>query len=121
MNIAIACERGRSVDEKHIRNKAKDYTDNAEKYIWEIREYKIEEFKRKLKKQLPELRKKAMMKIREKEEKKAQEEAERKAEENERIRLSEEAQKLLAIKKIVINDIISIKEQRVVRIIDKKI
>lgn len=30
-------------------------------------------------------------------------------------------QKILAMKKIIINDIISIKEQRVVRIMDKKI
>ncbi len=34
---------------------------------------------------------------------------------------NEELQKLLAAKKIVINDIISIKEQRVVRIMEKKI
>lgn len=39
----------------------------------------------------------------------------------EAIQKNEEAQKILATKKIIINDIISIKEQRVVRIMEKKI
>lgn len=58
MSVAIACERGRNVEEQHIRNKAEDFIQNAEHYIWEVRGYKIDEFKRKIKKQLPELRKK---------------------------------------------------------------
>lgn len=37
------------------------------------------------------------------------------------IRKNEEAQKILATKKIIINDIITIKENRVVRIMEKKI
>lgn len=41
--------------------------------------------------------------------------------ESEALKKSEEMQKILAMKKIIINDIISIKENRVVRIMDKKI
>ena len=42
MGVAIACERGRIVEEQHIRNKAEDFIENAEKYIWEVRGYKID-------------------------------------------------------------------------------
>lgn len=68
-----------------------------------------------------ELWKKGLQKQKEEQEQREREEAERKARELELIRLNEEAQKVLATKKIIINDIISIKEQRVVRIMEKKI
>jgi len=42
MSVALACERGRTVEEQHIRKKAEDFIENAEKYIWDVRNYKIE-------------------------------------------------------------------------------
>jgi hypothetical protein len=121
MSVAMTYESGRAFDEKHIRIKAEDFVDNAEKYIWEQRVYKIEVAKRKIKEQLPEIRRRAMQKKLDDIEKKEREEAERKAKESELMRLNEEAQRLLAAKRIVLNDIISIKEQRVVRIMEKKV
>lgn len=67
------------------------------------------------------MREAGMQKEKEERELKEKEEIERKIREAEAIKKNEELQKLLAAKKIVINDIISIKEQRVVRIMDKKI
>jgi hypothetical protein len=94
---------------------------NAEHNIWSIRQFKIEEFKKKMKKPLMELRKQGMLKEKEEREQREREENERKVRESEALKRGEELQKILALKKIIIADIVHIKEQRVVRIMDKKI
>lgn len=121
MNVSLACEAGRAVDEPHIRHKASEYIKNADHDIWSIRSYKINEFKKKMKEPMMELWKKGLKKQREEQEQREQEEAERKGREMEAMRKNEEAQKVLATKKIIINDIVTVKEQRTVRIMDKKI
>jgi hypothetical protein len=55
-------EENRKLDESHIRKKAEEYIKNAEQNIWSIRQYKIDEFKKKLKKPLLELRKAGLLK-----------------------------------------------------------
>jgi hypothetical protein len=62
-----------------------------------------------------------MLKEKEEREQREHEENERRVRESEAIRRGEELQKILAMKKIIIGDIISIKENRVVRIMEKKI
>ena len=74
-----------------------------------------------MKKPLMELRKQGMQREREERELREKEEAERRVRESEALRKGEELQKLLAMKKIIVADIVTIKEQRVVRIMDKKI
>lgn len=121
MSVSLVCEEGRPVDEVHIRRKVEEYIKTADHDIWSIRMYKINEFKKKMKEPMLELWKKGLLKKKEEEDQREREEAERKAREMEAIQKNEEAQKILATKKIIINDIISIKEQRVVRIMEKKI
>lgn len=58
-------EEHRTLDETHIRKKAEDYIKNADQNIWSIRQYKIDEFKKKLKKPLLELRKAGLLKEKE--------------------------------------------------------
>lgn len=121
MQVSLLVEEQRKPDESHIRRKAEDYLANAEQNIWSIRQYKIDEFKKKLKKPLLELRKAGLQKEKEERELREKEEIERKIKESEAIKKGEELQKLLAMKRIIISDIITIKETRVVRIMDKKI
>jgi|LakMenEpi03Aug12_release.lakeMendotaPanAssembly.Ray.scaffolds.fasta_scaffold210255_3 hypothetical protein len=121
MQVSLLVEEQRKPDETHIRRKAEDYLANAEQNIWSIRQYKIDEFKKKLKKPLMELRKANLRKEKDDKERREKEEIERKIKEAEAIKKGEEMQKLLAMKRIIINDIISIKETRVIRIMDKKI
>jgi len=52
MQVSLLVEEQRRPDEGHIRRKAEDYLANAEQNIWSIRQYKIDEFKKKLKKPL---------------------------------------------------------------------
>jgi hypothetical protein len=66
------------LDETHIRKKAEEYIKNADQNIWSIRQYKIDEFKKKLKKPLMEMRKAGMLKEKEERELKEREEIERK-------------------------------------------
>ena len=65
MQVSLLVEEQRRPDEVHIRRKAEDYLANAEQNIWSIRQYKIEEFKKKLKKPLLELRKAGLQKEKE--------------------------------------------------------
>jgi hypothetical protein len=60
-------EEHRKLDEVHIRKKAEEYIKNADQNIWSIRQYKIDEFKKKMKKPMLEMRKAGQLK--EKEEK----------------------------------------------------
>ena len=65
MQVSLLVEEQLRPDEVHIRRKAEDYLANAEQNIWSIRQYKIEEFKKKLKKPLLELRKAGLQKEKE--------------------------------------------------------
>lgn len=69
------------MDEAKIYRQALDYMENAEKYIWNVRQYKIDEFKKKMKKPISELKKFGQMKEREEKDKKNQEELEKKMKE----------------------------------------
>ena len=73
LEVASAYEEQRSYDESYIRKKAQDYIDNAEKNIWSIRQFKIEQFKKKMKKPLMELRKQGMLKEKEEREQRERE------------------------------------------------
>ena len=46
MSVALNCERKRKYDEKHIMNKAQDWMENAENYIWNNRVSQIDLFKK---------------------------------------------------------------------------
>lgn len=70
ISISIVREAGRTVDDTHIRRKADEYLKNAEQDIWSIRQYKIEQFKKKMKEPMMELWKKGLQKQKEEQEQK---------------------------------------------------
>lgn len=49
VDVTMLHETYKPLDEQHIRNKVDEFLKNAEKHIWTIRQYKIDEFKKKLK------------------------------------------------------------------------
>lgn len=69
MDVAIAYELERTVDEKHIRRKVQDYIKTAENDIWSIRQYKIDQFKKKMKQPIMDLWKQNLKKQKEEQEK----------------------------------------------------
>lgn len=83
IDVSLLVEEQRKLDDTHIRRKAEEYIKNAEQNIWSIRQYKIDEFKKKLKKPLLELRKAGMQKEKEERENREKEEFERKFRESE--------------------------------------
>lgn len=50
IDLAIEKEKQREDDQKHIMKKLQDFVATSEDYYWKIRQYKIEEFRKKLKK-----------------------------------------------------------------------
>lgn len=121
MSVALACERGKVKDEKHIKEKAIDFMENAEKYIWDHRGYKINEYKKMIRTQIPELEKKYYEGIKAANAKRKADEDERKMIEFNVMKEKEDKQKLLMAKRIIIDDIKMIKENKVVRIMEKKV
>ena len=97
------------------------FVKTSEDYYWKIRKFKIDEYRKKLKKPQQELLNEAhRRKLQEKEEREKLE-AENLAKEEEAMRLAEELKKIFGTKKIIINDIKDIKQSRVVRILGKKV
>ena len=68
-DVALLNEEARQYDRPFIMKKINEFTEGADEYYWKIRQYKIDEYKKKLKKPKQEL----MLKERERE-KKAKEE-----------------------------------------------
>lgn len=62
IDVSLLLEENRKLDEAHIRRKAEDYIKNADQNIWSIRQYKIDEFKKKLKKPMMKMREAGMQK-----------------------------------------------------------
>ena len=50
IDLAIEKEKQRDDDQKHILKKLQDFVTTSEDYYWKIRQYKIEEYRKKLKK-----------------------------------------------------------------------
>lgn len=97
------------------------FVETSEEYYWKIRKFKIDEYRKKLKKPQQELLNEAhRRKLQEKEERERLE-AENLAKEEEAMRLAEEKKKIFGTKKIIINDIKDIKQSRVVRVLGKKV
>lgn len=50
LDLAIEKEKQRDDDEKHIMKKLQGFVETSEEYYWKIRQYKIDEYRKKLKK-----------------------------------------------------------------------
>ena len=97
------------------------FVETSEEYYWKIRKFKIDEYRKKLKKPQQELLNEAhRRKLQEKEERERLE-ALNLLKEEEAMRLAEEKKKIFGTKKIIINDIKDIKQSRVVRVLGKKV
>jgi hypothetical protein len=97
------------------------FVETSEDYFWKIRKFKIDEYRKKLKKPQQELLNEAhRRKLQEKEERERIED-ENLVKELEAMKVAEEQKKIFGTKKIIINDIKDIKQARVVRVLGKKV
>ncbi len=97
------------------------FVETSEDFYWKIRKFKIDEYRKKLKKPQQELLNEAhRRKLQEKEERERID-AENLAKELEAMKVAEEHKKIFGTKKIIINDIKDIKQARVVRVLGKKV
>ncbi len=93
----------------------------ADDYYNNIRVYKIDEYKKKLKKPRQELQEKERQKERKIQEQKRNQQLQKKIKEEEERKQNEQKMKIFINKKVRINEIIAVKQNRIVKIGNKRV
>lgn len=121
VDIALLHEETRKHEKDFIVKKAIEFTNTAKEYYGTIRPYKIDEYRKKLKKPRQELEERERERQRKIQEEKRHEELMKKQREAEEKKESEEKLKMFIDKKVKISEIISVKQKRVVTLNGKRI